>query len=69
MRQLQQAMKAGGGNVYVSFLPELQSGTDKAPPVMQVRNLMDDMGAPMAETGANADVADTPYSCMPYPTT
>jgi hypothetical protein len=50
-------MKAGGGSAYVSFLPEVQGGTDKAPPVAKVRNLMDDMSAPTAERGEHADVS------------
>lgn len=47
-------MKAGGGNAYVSFLPESQCSRDKAQPETKVRNLMDDMSAPIAQTGANA---------------
>ena len=54
VKQLQQAMKAGGGNAYVSFLPDTQGSRDKMQPASKVRNLMDDMSAPMPYTGVKA---------------
>ena len=59
-------MKAGGGNAYVSFLPGSQGSRDKAQPETKVRNLMDDMSAPIAQTGANADLNHVPPSTILY---